>query len=103
MTNSMGIDPNKLALVTLCLENAGFKDIMTRVIDEVFVWFVFNDGKNSYELQFHRPYIDDMREPELKKLKNEIESRIIPKLKENPDKRISISDEGLQVMNRNSD
>jgi len=33
----------------------------------------------------------------------EAQSRIIPKIKENPDKRISVSEEGLQVMNRNSD
>lgn len=97
MTTNMGIDQNKLALVRLCLENAGFQDIRTKQFQEVFV---FNNGKNSYEVQFHRSYIDDISESKLKK---EIESRIIPKIKENPDKRISVSEEGLQVMNRNSD
>lgn len=93
----MGIDPNKIALVKLCLEDAGFKDIKTKQFQEVFV---FNNGKNGYELNFHRSYIDDISESKLKK---EIESRIIPKLKESPDKRISVSEEELQVMNRNSD
>lgn len=92
----MGIDPNKIALVKLCLEDAGFKDIKTKQFQEVFV---FNNGKNGYELNFHRSYVDDISESKLKK---EIESRIIPKLKENPDKQISVSNEGLQVRNRDS-
>ena len=96
----MGINPNSIALVKLCLKNAGFKDIRTKEFDEAYV---FNDRTNSYVLKFDRQYIDVLREPELEKLKNEIESRIIPKLKENPGKRIAVSEEGLQVMNINSD
>ena len=97
MTINMGIDQNKLSIVRLCLENAGFKDIKTKQFQEVFV---FNNGKNSYELRFHRSYIDDISESKLKK---EIEFRIVPTVKENPDKQIFVSEEGLQVMNRDSD
>jgi hypothetical protein len=92
----MGIDSAKIALVKSCLEDAGFKDTKTKKFQEVFV---FNNGKNGYELHFHRSYIDDLSEP---KLKTEIASRIIPQLKENPGKRISVGEGGLHVMDRNS-
>lgn len=52
----MGIDPNKVKIVTFCLE-AAFQHVRP---DRLNQRFVLNDGKQNCELVFNREFIDDI-------------------------------------------
>ena len=91
----MGIDPNKFEIVKSCLE-ASFKDVN---LDKPNQRFVFNDGKQSSELVFNREFIDDIP---VDRLKAHMEKNIVPKLKANPGKRISVSTGGIGVSDKDS-
>ena len=91
----MGVDPNKFEIVKSCLQ-ASFKDVK---LDEPNQRFVFNDGKQSSELIFNREFIDDIPED---RLKAQMVKDIVPTLKANPGKRISVSAGGIGVGARDS-
>ena len=61
--------------------------------------FVFNDGKQSSELVFNRAFIDDIPED---RLKARMVKDIVPTLKANPGKKISVSAHGIGVGARDS-
>ena len=91
----MGVDPNKVQIVTSCLEGS-FKDVRSDKLDECFV---FNDGKQSGELVLLRAFIDDIS---LDHLKAYMETKILPALKANPGKKISISTGWMTIGNKQS-
>ena len=87
---TMGVDPNKIEIVKSCLQ-ASFNDVS---LDTASLRFVFNDGKQSSELIFNREFMDDIREDHLKV---HMVKDIVPTLKANPGKRISVSVDGIGV------
>jgi len=72
--HTMGVDPNKVQIVTSCLE-ASFKDVRSDKLDECSV---VNDGKQSWELVLLRAFIDDLP---LERLKTYMETKLLPELK----------------------
>ena len=91
----MGIDPNKFEIMKSCIQ-ASFKDVN---LDTPNQHFVFNDGKQSSELIFNIEFIDDIPED---RLKAQMVKDIVPTLKANPAKRISVSAHGIGVGARES-
>jgi hypothetical protein len=91
----MGVDPKKFETVKSCLE-ASFKDVW---LDTSNQRFVFNDGKQSSELIFNRAFIDDITES---RLKSHMVKDIVPTLKANPGRRISVSAGGIGIGKRDS-
>jgi hypothetical protein len=94
----MGVDPKKIEIVKSCLE-ISFKDIRHRQEDGPIERFAFNDGKESSDLVFNRAFIDDIPED---RLKSYMEKNIVPTLKANPGKRISVSTGGIGVSDKDS-
>lgn len=92
---TLGVDQNKLEIVKSCLE-ALYKDVN---LDTSNQRFVFNDGKQSSELVFNREFIDDIP---VDRLKGHMERKIVPTLKANPGKRISVTTGGIRVGYRDS-
>jgi len=93
--NTMGVDPNKVQIVTSCLE-ASFKDVRS---DKLHECFVFNDGKESGKLVLLRAFIDDIP---LERLKTFMETKILPELKANPGKKLSVSTGWITIGNKQS-
>ncbi len=92
----MGIDPTKVLIVQSCLE-AAFKDSRP---DKLNGRVVFNgDGGRTCQLEFDKAFIDDIPR---KQLKTYMETTIIPKMKANPDKKIYVSNDGIEIMNKDS-
>ncbi len=89
----MGIDPTKIQIVRSCLE-ASFKDVRSDKLDECFV---FNDGEQSSQLAFDRAFLDDIPTDQLDPY---LETNIVPKLKANPGMKIYVSNDGIEIMNR---
>ncbi len=91
----MGIDPTKVLIVQSCLE-AAFKDFRP---DKLNGGFVINDGDLRCELEFDRAFIDDIP---IDRLKTYMEMNIIPKMRANPGKRIYVSNDGIEIRNKDS-
>jgi hypothetical protein len=89
----MGVDPRKFQVVRSCLE-AVFADVN---LDESNQRFVFNDGKQSSELVFARVLLDDIRIHQLGWLKAHMAMKIIPALKANPGKKVSVNNSGTYI------
>ncbi len=89
----MGIDPIKAQIVKSCLlaSYKGFKP------DKLNERFVFNDGDLSCELEFDKAFIDDIP---IDQLKTYLETTIIPKMKVNPGKKIYVSNDGIEIRNK---
>jgi hypothetical protein len=90
---TMGVDPRKFQVVRSCLE-AIFKDV---TLDESKQCFLFNDGKQSSELVFTRALLDDIRIHQLGWLKAHMAMKIIPALKANPGKKVSVNNSGTYI------
>jgi len=91
----MRISPTKVLVVQSCLE-AAFKDFRP---DKLNGRFVINVGDLSCELEFDWAFIDDIP---IDQLKTYLETTIIPKMRANPDKRIYVSNDGIEIMNKDS-
>lgn len=61
--------------------------------------FVFNDGIKSRELEIERTFIDDLP---IDRLAQYLETKVIPKLIDSPDKRIRLTKSGIEVLDRTS-
>jgi len=91
----MGVDLTKFEVVKSSLE-ALFKEVN---LDKPNRRFVFNDGKHSSELVFTREFIDDIT---VDRLKAYMEKNIVPQLKANPGKRVSVSTGWIGVSEKDS-
>ena len=91
----MKISPTKVLIVQSCLEAAS-KDYRP---DKPNGPFVFNDGDLSCELEFDHAFIDDIP---VDQLKTYMETTIIPKMKANAGKKIYVSNDGIEIMNKDS-
>ncbi len=91
----MGIDPTKVQIVKSCLE-AAFKDVRPGKLNG---GVVFNDGDLGCELEFDKAFIDDIP---IDQLKTYMEMNIIPKMRANPGKRIYVSNDGIEIRNKDS-
>ena len=91
----MGIDPIRAQIVKSCLL-ASYKDFKP---DKLYERFVFNDGDLGCELEFDKAFIDDIPREQLKTY---METTIIPKMRANPGKRIYVSNDGIEIMNKDS-
>ena len=91
----MGIDLNKFEIVKSCLE-ASFKDVQ---FDTPNQRFLFNNERQTSELVLNTAYLDDLHEDALRAHMNR---DIVPTLKANPGKRISVSAGGIGVGARES-
>ncbi len=91
----MGISPTKVLVVQSCLE-AAFKDFRP---DKLNGRVVFNDGDLGCELEFDWAFIDDIP---IDQLKTYLETTIIPKMRANPGKKIYVSNDGIEIMNKDS-
>jgi hypothetical protein len=89
------VDPKKFETVKSCLE-ASFKDVRLDISNQRFV---FNDGKQSSELIFNRAFLDDITEAHLQ---SQMVRDILPTLRANPGKRISVSVGGIGIGPRDS-
>ncbi len=91
----MGIDPTKVLIVQSCLETShkGFKP------DKLNERVVFNDGDLGCELEFDKAFIDDIP---IDQLKTYMETTIIPKIRANPGKKIYVSNDGIEIRNKDS-
>ena len=91
----MGIDPIKAQIVQSCLE-ASFKNVRP---DKLNGRVVFNDGDLGCELEFDKAFLDDIP---IDQLKTYLETTIIPKIKVNPGKKIYVSNDGIEIRNKDS-
>ncbi len=91
----MEIDPTKILIVQSCLD-AAFKDVRPGKLNG---GVVFNDVARTYELEFDSAFIDDILKEQLKTY---METTIIPKMRANPGKIIYVSDDGIEIMNKDS-
>ena len=91
----MGSDPTKVQIVHSCLE-AAFEDVRP---DKLNGGLVFNDGDLGCELEFDNAFIDGIPREQLKTY---METSIIPRMKKNPGKIIYVSNEGIEIMNKDS-
>ena len=91
----MEIDPTKARIVQSCLE-ASYKDARPDRLDGRVV---FNDGDLGCELEFDRAFIDDILREQLKTY---METTIIPKMRANPGKIIYVSNDGIEIMDKDS-
>ncbi len=91
----MGIDPTKAQIVKSCLV-AFFKDARPNRINRRFI---FNDGDLGCDLELDKAFIDDIP---IDQLKTYMETTIIPKMKANPGKRIYVSNDGIEIMDKGS-
>ena len=89
----MGIDPAKAQIVKSCLK-ASFNDFRP---DRITGRFVFNDGDLGCELELDRAFIDDIP---IDQLKPYMETKIIPTMKANPGKKIYVSNDGIEIINK---
>ncbi len=91
----MGIDPTKVQILQSCLDAAhkGFRP------DKLHERVVFNDRDLGCELEFDKAFIDDIP---IDQLKTYLETTIIPKMKANPGKKIYVSDDGIEIINKDS-
>ncbi len=91
----MEIDPTKILIVQSCLD-AAFKDVRP---DKLNGGVVFNDGGRKYQLEFDSAFIDDIPREQLKTY---METTIIPKMRANPGKKIYVSNDGIEIMDKDS-
>ncbi len=91
----MEIDPTKARIVHSCLV-ASYKDFK---LDKLNERVVFNDGDLGCELEFDKAFIDDIS---IDQLKTYLETTIIPKMRANPGKKIYVSNDGIEIMNKDS-
>jgi len=91
----MGMDPTKILIVQSCLDAAhkGFRP------DKLHERVVFNDGDLGCQLEFDKAFIDDILREQLKTY---METTIIPKMRANPGKKIYVSNDGIEIMNNDS-
>ena len=91
----MGVDPKKVTIVKTCLEEASFKDVKSsQPLNERFV---FNDGRKSWELEFRRAFMDDTP---MDKLKDYMNSKIIPEIRKNPGKKLYVTGAEINISDR---
>ncbi len=91
----MGVDPTKIQIVQSCLE-ASFKNVRP---DKLNGRVVFNDGGRTCQLEFDKAFLDDIPREQLKTY---METAIIPKMRANPGKIIYVSNDGIEIMNKDS-
>lgn len=94
-----GIDPNTIRTIRECLEKH-FADI--KFNQTIRPTFVFHHGveKHSWHLIFNEQFLTDHTSSE--ELKHFVENKVIPKIRQNPGKRIQISKLGdITVEERN--
>ena len=89
----MGVDPRKFETVKFCLE-ALFTDV---TLDESIQHFFIRDGKHSSELVFARVLLDDIHIHQLGWLKAHMAMKVIPALKTNLGKKISVNNSGIHI------
>jgi len=97
------VDPKKIEIVKSCLE-AAFKDVRHRQEgNHDLQRFVFNDGMQSSQLVIDRAFLDDIRQEQLVWLENYIRKIIVLRLRANVGKKISVSNSGISVSEKDPD
>ena len=91
----MEVDLTKIQIVKSCLD-AAFKDVRPGKLNG---GVVFNDVARKYELEFDSAFIDDILREQLKTY---METTIIPKMRANPGKKIYVSNDGIEISNKDS-
>ena len=100
---SNAVDPKKIEIVKSCLETA-FQDVRHRQEgNHDLQCFLFNDGTHSSQLVIDRTFLDDIRREQLVWLENFIRKTIVFKLKANAGKKVSVSNSGISVSEKDSD
>lgn len=82
------VDPKIIQTVKHCLETS-FRDV-----HHLHQRFLFHDGTQSSELVFNREFLENISEPSLF---SHLVKDIIPTLKANPGKRISVNSNGIGI------
>lgn len=84
----LGIDQTKIQAIQACLEKQ-FADVRFAFKDRPT--FVFNNGvdKQSWNLIFNEAFLADLHS--LEKLEQFVNRKVIPKIQQNPGKRIQVS------------
>lgn len=84
----LGIDQNKIQAIQACLEKQ-FADVKFAFKERPT--FVFNNGvdKQSWNLIFNEAFLAD--HPSLEELGQFVNRKVIPKIQQNPGKRIQVS------------
>lgn len=90
-----GIAPEKIQIIMACLKES-FRDVKTGDFEE---HFVYNDGKQTSELEVGREFVDDLR-PE--KLKEYMQQTLLPTLRANPGRIIRFGADGVSVRERHA-
>ncbi|MDK2745272.1 MAG: hypothetical protein H8K03_21135 [Nitrospira sp.] len=85
----IALDLEKRRIIQDSLENL-FHDV--KIGGDFLTLFVFNNGKDSWQLQFNREFLDDLRT--IRKLQLYMENTVIPAVLANPAMRIRIGSDG---------
>jgi hypothetical protein len=98
-----GLDPKKIEIVKSCLETA-FKNVRHRQEgNNDLQCFLFTDGTHSSQLVIDRTFLDGIRRDQLVWLENYMRKIILLKLKANAGKKVSVSNNGMDVSEKDPD
>jgi len=98
-----GVDPQKIEIVRSCLA-AAFKDVRHRQEgNNDLQCFVFHDGTQSSQLVITRSFLDDLRIEQLPWLKTYMDNIIILRLKAKVGKKVSLSNSGIDISEKDPD
>jgi len=98
-----GVDPQKIEIVKSCLATA-FKDVRHRQEgNNDLQFFVFHDGTQSSQLVITRSFLDDLRIEQLAWLKTYMDKIIILRLKAKVGKKVSLSNSGIDISEKDPD
>ncbi len=92
----MGTDPIKMQIVRSCLE-AVSKDVKPA---KPKGFFDFNDNDIRFQVELDRAFIDAIPTDQLQTF---LETNLLPKIRENPDKKFYVSNDGIDVLNINKE
>ncbi len=85
----IALDLEKRRMIQDSLENL-FHDV--KIGGDFLTLFVFHNGKDSWQVQFHREFLDNLGT--IRELQFHMENTVIPSVLANPAKRIQIGSEG---------
>ena len=85
----IALDLAKRRMIQDSLENL-FNDV--KIGGDFLTLFIFHNGKDSWQVQFNREFLDDLRT--IKELQLYMENTVIPAVLANPAKRIQIGSNG---------
>jgi hypothetical protein len=98
-----GLDPKKIEIVKSCLETA-FKDVRHRQDGNPNLQsFLFTDGTQSSQLVIARAFLDDIRREQLVWFENYVRKIIVLRLRANAGKKVSVSNSGISVSEKETD